>query len=146
MLRALLVGLTLLHLGPGLAFALLAFGCGAAAPWLGAHCDGEPVGRFGRLTLAAWAVLGAVRLAWAAVQRARRAPQAAGARAWALAAALAAGVGLGAVGAWLTGAAAAWLAVPLALTMAWLALADPLACVTARGTAPPGRREPRRHP
>lgn len=128
MLRMWLVGLTLLHLGPGLAFALLAFGCDGAAPWLGAHCGGDPLGRFGRLTLAAWAVLGLAWVAWAAVRRARHGPPGSAARWQALTAVLAAGGAVGGAGVWLTGAAAAWLAVPLALAVAWLALANPVAC------------------
>lgn len=144
MLRALLVGLTLLHLGPGLAFVLLAFGCDGPAPWFGAHCGGDPVGRFGRLTLVAWAVLALGWLAGAAVRRARRVPAAPATRLQALAAVLAAGVALGAAGAWLSGTPVAWLAVPLALAVAWLVLADPLACAATRvGATPPCRPGPR---
>ena len=50
MFRRLVVGLALLHLGPGAAFALLAFGCDGTAPALGG-------GVCGRSELAAFAWL-----------------------------------------------------------------------------------------
>ncbi|MCS6810170.1 MAG: hypothetical protein RMK34_05710 [Tepidimonas sp.] len=134
MLRVLLMGLTLLHLGPGLAFAVLAAGCGPS-PWLrAAVCAADPVGGFMRLTVGAWAVLTLAWLAWAAVRRART-TRGLRTRLQALLAVLAAGAAAGAAGAWLTGAALSWLAVPAALAAAWLAVADPRAC-----EAPPRSR------
>ena len=59
MLRALLYGLAILHLGPGIAFAVLAFGCDPARPILGVVCQGNTLAVFLGLTLALWLVLGA---------------------------------------------------------------------------------------
>jgi hypothetical protein len=129
MLRALAVGLTLLHLGPGLAFALLAFGCDGTPPPLGEVCFGSGLASFARLTFAAWGVCALALAAVHLVGRARRAPTAATAgRVAALGAVLAAGAALAAVGTWLTGSQAWWLAVPSTLAVAWMALANPLAC------------------
>ncbi len=71
MLRALVIGLSLLHLGPGLAFALLAFGCDTPSPLLGALCSKGEIKAFGLLTLGAWVVLGGGWLAWHRLGRAR---------------------------------------------------------------------------
>ena len=51
MLRALIYGLAILHLGPGLAFAVLAFGCDPSLPWLGPVCQTDTIRTFGLLTL-----------------------------------------------------------------------------------------------
>lgn len=59
MLRALLYGLAILHLGPGIAFAVLAFGCDPSRPILGAVCQGSTLAVFLGLTLAFWLLLGA---------------------------------------------------------------------------------------
>ena len=59
MLRALLYGLAVLHLGPGIAFAVLAFGCDPSQPLLGALCLKDTLKTFLGLTVALWAVLGA---------------------------------------------------------------------------------------
>ena len=58
MLRALLYGLAILHLGPGIAFAVLAFGCDPSRPMLGVVCQGNTLAVFLGLTLALWLVLG----------------------------------------------------------------------------------------
>ena len=58
MIRALLYGLAILHLGPGIAFALLAFGCDPLQPFLGALCQKYTVISFIGLTLVFWLVLG----------------------------------------------------------------------------------------
>lgn len=58
MLRTLLYGLALLHLGPGIAFAILAFGCGAAHPLLGAACGRNAFLSFALITVGSWLVLG----------------------------------------------------------------------------------------
>ncbi len=55
----LLYGLTLLHLGPGMAFAVLAFGCDSGAALLGTLCTDSGLRPFVSLTLASWLVLGA---------------------------------------------------------------------------------------
>jgi hypothetical protein len=134
MLRVLLVGLTLLHLGPGLAFALLAFGCdgaafGAADAGLAALCARPGLAPFAQITLAGWAVLGAAWAAAVLLRRARAAPRTAtGRRLAALAALLATGLALGLAGQWLFGSDTGYLAVPLALAAGWLGLANPSAC------------------
>jgi hypothetical protein len=128
-MRALAWGLTLLHLGPGLAFALLAFGCDGEAPGLAALCARGLAASFGLLTAASWALLGAVLAAAWLVLRARRStPPAHAARAQALAALLLCGVGVGAATQWLSGSAIGFLAVPAAVIAGWLAVADPAAC------------------
>jgi hypothetical protein len=59
MLRALLYGLAILHLGPGIAFAVLAFGCDPSRPILGLVCQGNALKVFLGLTLVFWLLLGA---------------------------------------------------------------------------------------
>ena len=57
MLRALITGLAILHLGPGFAFALLAFGC-EQPPWLpGDLCTRSTLSAFLGLTVTAWVVM-----------------------------------------------------------------------------------------
>jgi predicted cobalt transporter CbtA len=64
MLRILFHALAVLHLGPGIAFALLAFGCDDGAPALGAACSAtSPMTFFIVTTLVGWVVLGAAS-AW----------------------------------------------------------------------------------
>ena len=58
MLRALLYGLAILHLGPGIAFAVMAFGCDPSQPTLGVVCQGNTLAVFLSLTLALWLMLG----------------------------------------------------------------------------------------
>jgi len=80
MLRALLYGLAILHLGPGIAFAVLAFGCDPSQQWLGVVCQKDTLKTFLGLTLVLWVVLGvgaAVLLRW----RRRGAERAAAAKA-----------------------------------------------------------------
>lgn len=69
MLRALLYGLAILHLGPGIAFAVLAFGCDPSQPFLGALCRKDTIGAFMSLTLAFWIVLGVGAVALVALRR-----------------------------------------------------------------------------
>lgn len=57
MLRALIYGLGILHLGPGLAFAILAFGCGGVAPPLGSLCSRPQLQSFALLTVAGWLLM-----------------------------------------------------------------------------------------
>lgn len=64
MLRILVTALTLLHLGPGLAFALLAFGCTDGAGWLGPLCSGPELRSFVWLTLGTWAILVPAAVCW----------------------------------------------------------------------------------
>lgn len=57
MLRTLVTGLAILHLGPGFAFALLAFGC-EQPPFLpGELCTRSSLSAFLLLTVMAWGVL-----------------------------------------------------------------------------------------
>lgn len=129
MLRALIYGLTILHLGPGLAFALLAFGCDGATPSLGAVCGESALSSFALLTAGGWLILGLGLAAVHLVRLARSStPPRTGLRAWALIALLAVGALLGASGAWLSGSQYWFLAIPAALAAGWLFLANPLAC------------------
>jgi len=57
MLRAFIYGLTILHLGPGFAFAVVAFGCDGIEPWLDTICQQDTFAAFIKLTLMAWAVM-----------------------------------------------------------------------------------------
>lgn len=57
MLRFFIYGLTILHLGPGLAFVALAFGCDASTRWIGHICQMGAFSGFIRLTLLIWAIL-----------------------------------------------------------------------------------------
>jgi len=57
MLRALITGLAILHLGPGFAFALLAFGCEQPPLLPGDLCTRSSLSAFLLLTLVAWVVL-----------------------------------------------------------------------------------------
>ena len=70
--RTLIAAITILHLGPGLAFALLAFGCDAEAPLLGALCGKGFITSFGAITALTWFVLAAGYAVWR--RRARPGP------------------------------------------------------------------------
>ena len=129
MLRALVYALTILHLGPGLAFALLAFGCEEPEPYLRFICGRDALSSFGSLTVGAWVVLLAGLAAIIFVQRARRTPPPnSGPRAIALVLVLSAGALIGTAGSWLTGSQHWFLAIPGALAVGWLFLANPLEC------------------
>lgn len=54
MLKILFHGLAILHLGPGIAFALLSFGCESGQAWLGRYCEIDGLRAFAELTLAGW--------------------------------------------------------------------------------------------
>lgn len=61
MLRILFHALAVLHLGPGIAFVLLAFGCDGLEPALGSVCSASsPMQFFLAVTLLSWVVLGAI--------------------------------------------------------------------------------------
>lgn len=67
MIRTLLYALAVLHLGPGIAFAVLAFGCDSGLPLLDALCGKSEMRSFLVLTGVLWVVLGLgafVRLRW----------------------------------------------------------------------------------
>lgn len=68
MLRALIHGLTILHLGPGIAFVALAFGCEATPPALGAVCQRGSLDAFVWITVVSWLVLGLGAVAIARVR------------------------------------------------------------------------------
>lgn len=57
MLRGLIYGLSILHLGPGFAFAVVAFGCDGMTPVLESICQQDTFAAFIKLTLAAWGVM-----------------------------------------------------------------------------------------
>lgn len=57
MLRVLIYGLAILHLGPGAAFAILAFGCDPSFQWLGSACQQDALRLFVGLTLVFWLML-----------------------------------------------------------------------------------------
>jgi hypothetical protein len=144
MLRALVYGLTILHLGPGYAFALLAFGCEEPEPYLRLICGNDGLSSFGLLTVGAWVVLLVGLAAVSLVQRARRtSPPNIVPRVIALVAVLGTGALCGAAGSWLTGSQHWFLAIPGALTVGWLFLANPLACTptpsASGGAAGPNR-------
>ena len=69
MLHALIYGLAILHLGPGLAFAVLAFGCDPSLPWLGPVCQKDTLRTFLVLTLVFWLMLSAGAVALLALKR-----------------------------------------------------------------------------
>ena len=133
MMRALFYGLTVLHLGPGIAFGLLAFGCERPAPLLGAVCNMGALASFVLLTFGSWLILSA---GLASIQLVRLAGPPGPARTrWrvgALLAVLPTGALLGGAGTWLTGSPAWWLAVPATLATAWLFLSNPLECQPRR--------------
>lgn len=129
MLRALLYGLSILHLGPGIAFALLAFGCEGPSPALGTVCAGSVFASFAELTGAAWLILGLGLAATHLVRRARAAmPPSTGLRLMALLALVATGALMGGAWVWLTGSTHGFLAIPVAVAAGWLLLANPQAC------------------
>jgi hypothetical protein len=79
MLRALLYGLAILHLGPGIAFAVLAFGCGPEQ-FLGDLCQKDTLKVFAGLTLVLWLLLSGGAVALRALRRrAEKAPATEGA-------------------------------------------------------------------
>jgi hypothetical protein len=119
MLRALIYGLSILHLGPGIAFALLAFGCEEPTPYLRAVCGKSALSSFALLTAGSWLILLLGLAAMHLVQRTRSSTPLA---------VIATGSSLGAAGAWLTGSQHWFLAIPSALAVGWLFLANPLAC------------------
>ena len=57
MFRVLIYALAILHLGPGIAFAVLAFGCGEGAA-LGDICGKSEIKSFMVLTLGLWVIMG----------------------------------------------------------------------------------------
>ena len=64
MLRTLFHALAVLHLGPGIAFVMLAFGCNGLEPALGGLCAGSPMRFFVVATLVGWVVLGGFSAVW----------------------------------------------------------------------------------
>lgn len=57
MLRALIYGLSILHLGPGFAFAVVTFGCDSSLSLFASMCQQDTFSAFIKLTLLAWAVM-----------------------------------------------------------------------------------------
>jgi hypothetical protein len=134
MLRTLLLGLTLLHLGPGIAFVLLAFGCEGEPPAIGDVCTMGAWRSFATLTVGGWVVAGTGLTAAVLVARARSADAARPRlRLWSLLALLAFGALVGASGLALGGGQAWFLAIPASLAAGWLFVANPQTCVTTPG-------------
>ncbi len=75
MFRILISALTILHLGPGIAFAVLAFGCDPADPVAGALCQKDTIGTFIGITLTVWVLC---LLGWGVMRLVRGAPMAEG--------------------------------------------------------------------
>jgi hypothetical protein len=129
MLRVLIQGLAILHLGPGIAFALLAFGCDDVTPLLGAICGTGVLSSFVRITAVAWVILLVGLVAVHFVRHARTAmPPTIGSRVKALLALVATGALMGGAWVWLTGSTHGFAAIPVALAAGWLLLADPQTC------------------
>jgi hypothetical protein len=131
MVRKLLLFLALLHLGPGVAFALLAFGCDGATPLLrGGVCGRGELAAFAWLTLLAWLLMGLGLASLHLLRKAQASPlPGTAARLAALGALLAEGALLAAAGVWLGGSQLWVLAVPAVLALGWLMLANPQACM-----------------
>lgn len=64
MIRLLFHGLAVLHLGPGVAFAWMALGCGGDLPWLDDWCGDGSIAYFLQVTVVVWLVLGAASAWW----------------------------------------------------------------------------------
>ena len=69
MIRLILEAVAILHLGPGIAFALLAFGCDGDLAFLRDSCAGSGLSAFFSLTAWAWLAL---LLGWGAMLLLRR--------------------------------------------------------------------------
>jgi hypothetical protein len=131
MLRTLLLFLALLHLGPGLAFALLAFGCEGTTPALpGGVCGRGGLAAFAGLTVLAWLLLGLGLATLKTLRQARSTPPPGhGPRLLALLCLLLTAAVLAAAGTWLSGNPRwAWV-LPAALALGWLVVANPQTCL-----------------
>ena len=137
MLRALIYAITLLHLGPGVAFALLAFGCDGDPPAIGEVCRNGTFASFAALTAGGWIVMGTGFGAVYLVNKARSSATSSTARLWSLLAILSFGLLAGASGLALTGSQLWFLAIPACLAAGWLLLANPHACLASAGSEPP---------
>jgi hypothetical protein len=73
MLRALVHPLAVLHLGPGIAFAMLAFGCDGIQTLLGSVCGASPMKFFAVVTFISWLALRTASVAFVRRQSARSA-------------------------------------------------------------------------
>jgi hypothetical protein len=142
-IRILIYALTLLHLGPGIAFALLAFGCEGSRGVLGDLCFKDAFATFALLTGGAWAILLAGWAAVHSIQRARCAPQPSPRlRARALGAVLCAAALVCAAGVGLTASQLWFLAIPGGVALAWLFVANPVECKARMSRREePARRE-----
>jgi hypothetical protein len=69
MLRIFVHGLVILHLGPGLAFLALAFGCEGDDALLGSLCGRHEVRSFILITMATWVVLAVLAFAATRLKR-----------------------------------------------------------------------------
>lgn len=133
MLRVLLQSLAVLHLGPALAFALIAFACEGSPPYPISACESSTLGSFAWLTVAVWLLLAVALATVSLLRRARNAgSQSTGARVWALAAVVALGSTMSAIGYGLTGSQFWFLALPAVMAVAWLVIANPQECQAAQ--------------
>jgi len=73
MLRTIVLVLALLHLGPGLAFAIVAFGCDGATPALGNWCGRASISSFGKITVLIWLLLASGYAVWIWMKRSSKA-------------------------------------------------------------------------
>lgn len=71
MLRTLIYGLTILHLGPGFAFAVVALGCDSDMSMFASVCQQDTFSTFIQLTLWAWCVMTLLLLCKLAVEKKR---------------------------------------------------------------------------
>ena len=134
MLRSLIYALTLLHLGPGLAFALLAFGCDEPPLLIGSICSLGALRSFGWLTVGSWLILGVGALSVHLINRVRHSnrpePRL---RLFAFAALSCFGSLVGASAQALAGTQYFFLAIPGALALGWLFVANPSDCECVPG-------------
>jgi hypothetical protein len=67
MFRLIVHALTILHLDPGLAFAVMAFGCDGITRALGRACEGSSLGLFLFIMFGTWLMAGVV--SWGMLRR-----------------------------------------------------------------------------
>lgn len=129
MIRSLLVGIGILHLGPGIAFALLALGCDGDELLIAARCAQGGLTGFAQLTALVWLLLVLGLGMQTLLDRARRAiAPSLGLRMASLAMTLVFGASLAGAVLWLTGSSWGFLALPASMAWAWLQVANPLEC------------------
>jgi hypothetical protein len=130
MFRSLLLAISILHLGPGIAFALMALGCDGESLLLAEHCVRGGVAFFAQLTALVWLLLTLGLATQHLLGRTRRAmPPGLSLRLAALGMTIAFGASLAGATLWLTGSSWGFAAIPASMAWGWLNVANPLACV-----------------